>query len=129
MTTAILAMTQIECIRTALAALCLLVLALTFEAIRRTALKERYALLWIAPCLLLLLLTAFPRILDWMRDVFGMTYSSSISCVVFVSLLAVAFHFSMAISRNERNLSKIAQRCASLEARIRELEKGERNAR
>ncbi len=122
--TPILALTQLEAIRTALAALCVLVLALTFEAIRRTALKERYALLWIAPCLLLLLLTAFPRALDWMREVFGMTYASSISCVVFVSLLAVAAHFSMAVSKNERNLSKIAQRCASLEARIRELEQG-----
>ena len=123
MTTPVLALTQLGCIRLALAALCVLLLVLTFESIRRTALKERYALLWIAPCVLLLLLTAFPGVLDWMRHVFGMTYASSVSCVVFVSLLAAVFYFSRAISKTERNLSKIAQRCASLEARVRELEK------
>ena len=112
-------------IRLALAVLCMAVIVLTFESIRRTALKERYALLWMLPCLFLLLLTVFPDVLDWMHDVFGMTYASSISCVVFVSLLAAVFSLSRAISKNERALSKIAQRCTSLEARIRELEKRE----
>ena len=118
----LLALSQIGCIRLALAGLCLMVLFLTFEAIRRTALKERYALLWIAPCLLLLVLTVFPKVLNWMRSVFGMTYASSVSCVVFVALLAAVFCLSAAISKNERNLSKAAQRCATLEERIRALE-------
>ena len=112
-------------IRLVLAALCVAVIVLTFDSIRRTALKERYALLWIFPCLFLLLLTLFPGVLDWMHDIFGMTYASSVSCVIFVSLLAAVFTLSRSISKNERSLSKIAQRCASLEARIRELEKRE----
>lgn len=110
-------------IRIAIAVFVVAVLVLTFESIRRTALKERYALLWILPCLLLLVLTAFPGILDWMKHVFGMTYASSIALVTFVSLLAAVFYLSRAISKNERNVAKLAQRCASLEARIKELEK------
>lgn len=119
---AALHLSHLGCIRLTLALLCVFLLILTFESIRRTALKERYALLWFGPTLLLLLLTAFPGALDWMQRVFGMTYSSSISCVVFLSLLGAIFCFSRAISQNERNVSKLAQHCASLEARIRELE-------
>lgn len=109
-------------IRIGLSVLCLSVIAVTFESIRRTSLKERYALLWIAPCFLLLLLTAFPRVLDWMKSVFGMTYASSMACVIFVSLICAVFFLSCAISKAERGISGLAQRCAQLEARIRELE-------
>ena len=116
--------TPIGRIRLALFALCGFVLFVTFESIRRTKLKERYALLWMLPCLLLIGLTAFPQVLDWMQKTFGMTYASCMSAVVFVSLLVAMFVLSSAISANERALARIAQRCASLEARIRELEGG-----
>lgn len=122
----VFASSQFVHIRIALALFSLLILVVTFESIRRTELKERYALLWIFPCLLLLLLTVFPQILDWAKDVFGMTYASSMTVVVFVSLLTAVFHLSLAISKSERKLAKIAQRCASLEARIKELENGTR---
>ena len=117
------ALAEMTRIRFALFALAVLLIVLTFESIRRTQLKERYALLWIVPCLLLMLLTAFPRALDWMRDTFGMTYASSMSAVVFLSMMWGLFVLSRTISQNERNLAKIAQRCASLEARLREVEK------
>lgn len=121
--------TPIGRIRLALFILCGFVLFITFESIRRTKLKERYALLWVVPCLVLIGLTAFPKVLDWMQKTFGMTYASCMSAVVFVSLLVAVFVLSGAISANERALSRIAQRCASLEARIRELERGGRDAR
>ena len=120
--------TPIGRIRLALFALCGFVLFVTFESIRRTKLKERYALLWMVPCLVLIGLTAFPQVLDWMQKTFGMTYASCMSAVVFVSLLVAMFVLSSAISANERALARIAQRCASLEARIRELEGDGRNA-
>ncbi len=110
-------------IRIGLAVFCLAVIAVTFESIRKTSLKERYALLWIVPCFLLLVLTAFPRVLDWMKNVFGMTYASSMACVIFFSLVCAVFFLSCAISKAERNISRLAQKCASLEARLAELEK------
>lgn len=118
-----LAGTPMGRIRLALFILCGVVLFVTFESIRRTKLKERYALLWMLPCLLLIGLTAFPGVLDWVQRTFGMTYASCMSAVVFLSLLAAVFMLSAAISSNERALSRIAQRCASLEARLRELER------
>ena len=121
--------TPIGRIRLALFALCGLVLFVTFESIRRTKLKERYALLWMIPCLLLIALTAFPRVLDWVQVTFGMTYASCMSAVVFLSLLAAAFVLSGAISSNERALARIAQRCAMLEARLRDLEDARRDGK
>ena len=112
-------------IRLALAVLSALVVLVTFESIRRTKLKERYALLWILPCVLLVGLIAFPGVLGWMQSTFGLSYASSISAVVFVSVLVAAFVLSGAISSNERNLARIAQRCAMLEARLRALEHAE----
>lgn len=109
-------------IRIALAGLCLLLVFVTFESIRRTKLKERYALLWFLPCALLAGLVAFPDVLNWMRSAFGLTYASSVSAVVFLSLMVAAFVLSTAISTNERNLARIAQRCAMLEARLNEME-------
>ena len=106
-------------IRIALAGLCLFLVFVTFESIRRTKLKERYALLWFLPCALLAGLVAFPGVLNWMRSAFGLTYASSVSAVVFLSLMVAAFVLSTAISTNERNLARIAQRCAMLEARLR----------
>ena len=122
MTPLFAALAEMGRIRLALFVLAVLLFALTFESIRRTQLKERYALLWIVPCLLMMLLAAFPRALDWMRDTFGMTYSSSMSAVVFLSMMWGLFVLSRTISQNERNLAKIAQRCASLEARLRAME-------
>ena len=112
-------------IRFALALLCVFVVFITFESIRRTKLKERYALLWILPCVLLVGLIAFPGVLGWMQSTFGLSYASSISAVVFVSVLVAAFVLSGAISSNERNLARIAQRCAMLEARLHALEHAE----
>lgn len=119
----ILAFSQIAHIRIGLALFSFIILLITFQSIRKTDLKERYALLWILPCFLLIVLTLFPEVLDWMKNVFGMTYASSVSVVIFISLLVAVFQLSRAISKNERSISKIAQRCASLEARIKELEK------
>ena len=109
-------------IRFALGRLCLLIVFVTFESIRRTKLKERYALLWFLPCALLAGLVAFPGVLNWMWSAFGLTYASSVSAVVFLSLMVAAFVLSTAISTNERNLARIAQRCAMLEARLNEME-------
>ena len=65
---------QLTRIRAAVSAGAILLLAATFESIRRTQLKERYALLWVLPSLAILLLAFFPRALDAVRAYFGMEY-------------------------------------------------------
>lgn len=110
-------------IRLAVAMISLFIMVITFESIRWTQMKERYALLWLLPCLAILFLTAFPGVLDWLRTAFGMEYASTMAAVVFLAMMTAVFVISRYLSRNENNISRIAQRCAMLEERIRELEK------
>ena len=97
-------------------------LGATFESIRRTQLKEGYALLWILPSFLILLLACFPVILEKVYGYFGMTYASTMAAVAFAALMVAVFVICRTLSKNERNIARIAQRLALLEERLREAE-------
>lgn len=97
-------------------------LGATFESIRRTQLKEGYALLWILPSFLILLLACFPVVLEKVYRYFGMTYASTMAAVAFAALMVAVFVICRTLSKNERNIARIAQRLALLEERLREAE-------
>ncbi len=110
-------------IRVLMIFLSFIVVAITIEAIRRSHLQERYALLWVATGLIILLVAFFPRILDFFTITIGTSYLTSVVGIIFTFLLLIAFHFSIALSGYQKKQSRIAQRCAMLEERIEELEK------
>ena len=109
-------------IRAAASAGALLLLFATFESIRRTQLRERYALLWVIPSLAILFLAFFPGVLDFVRRFFGMEYGSIMAGVAFLSLMFAVFAICRTLSKNENNIARIAQRVALLEQRLREAE-------
>lgn len=115
-------MSQMSRVRAAAAAGALVVGGATFECIRRTQLRERYALLWIFPCLAILVLAFFPSLPDAIRFRFGLSYGSVFAAVAFLSLVFAMFVFSLALSRLESKLARCAQYAALLEARLRESE-------
>ncbi|MBW7909434.1 MAG: DUF2304 domain-containing protein [Kiritimatiellae bacterium] len=115
-------------IRLLMGVLSFVVLLVTFEAVRRAHLRERYALLWMSTGIILLLCALFTDVLDFFCALFGMQYVTFVVAVIFTFLLLVAFHFSIALSRLSDDRSRLAQRCARLEARIEELEKKSRRA-
>lgn len=96
---------------------------LTFESIRLTQLKEKYALLWLVPCAVLIVLTCCPSLMIEVRTRFGMEFSSQMVGVMFVAMLFAVYVISMTLSRNESKIASIAQRCAILEQRVEQLEK------
>ncbi|MFT5240389.1 MAG: hypothetical protein ACI9OU_000757 [Candidatus Promineifilaceae bacterium] len=102
--------------------LSLLVLLITWETVRSTHLKERYALLWVATAVIVLVCALFPQAVDLFRAVAGMSYVMAVVSVMFTFLLLVAFHFSITMSSMELKQSKTAQRIAILEARLLEVE-------
>ena len=108
-------------IRLVMGLLSLLVLGVTLEAIRRDQLKERYALLWVATGLMVLLCAFFPQILSFLTALLGVQYPTALVGVVFTFLLLVAFHFSIVLSGFHDNQTRIAQRCALLEERLDQL--------
>ena len=117
---------QLGRIRAAASAGAMLLLLATFESIRRTQLKERYALLWVVPSLAILLLAFFPVVLEAVRRYFGMEWGSTMAGVAFLSLLLAVFVISRTLSRNENDIARIAQYAARLEERLRRLEEERR---
>lgn len=110
-------------IRLVVASLCVYMVLLTFESIRLTQLKEKYALLWLIPCSVLIALVCFPSIMIEIRNRFGMEFSSQMVAVMFVAMLFAVYVISMTLSKNESKIAAIAQRCAVLEQRVEQLEK------
>ncbi|MCX6995748.1 MAG: DUF2304 domain-containing protein, partial [Kiritimatiellaeota bacterium] len=109
-------------IRLLMALLSLLVLIVTFEAIRRSHLQERYALMWLITGLLVLVCSAFPVLLAFITVVLDVPYVTAVVVLVFTFLVLVAFHFSLSLSDLHADRSRLAQRCAALEARLRAVE-------
>lgn len=106
----------------------ILVLLVTLEAIRSNRLQERYALLWLATALVMLLSVMFPRAVMLFRAVTGMKYETALLAVAFTFLVLVAFHFSISISFARTKQARIAQQVAILEERLRQVENLARHA-
>ncbi len=110
-------------IRIMMIILSILVIGVTVEAIRRSHLQERYAILWVTTGLIIVLTAFFPAILDFITAVLGTQYVTSVVGIVFCFLLLIAFHFSIALSGIQKKVAQVAQRCAMLETRLTELAK------
>ena len=100
-----------------------LVLIVTLEAVRRTRMRERYALLWVGTGFVILLFAIFPRsAMAWLQQLTGMQYVTAVVVVIFGFLLLVAFHISIMLSRLQDNQGRAVRRIALLEARLEALE-------
>jgi hypothetical protein len=108
----------------------LLLLVVVFELVRRKALLERYALLWLFSALVLLLLAVWRQLLSGVADAIGIYYPpSALFAVAFAFVLLLLLHFSLAVSRLTDQSKVLAQRQALLEERLREREHAEGLAR
>lgn len=99
-----------------------LVLMITLEAVRRFAMEERYALLWVFTGVILLAFAIYPDAVGWLATLTGMQYVSAITVVVFAFLLMVVFDFSLALSKLRADHRRICQHAAELELRLSRLE-------
>ena len=117
------AATQMMRIRALMGAVSVCVFFITLLAIRGYKLREKYAVLWLATAVMIILTAFFPHIVDKARVWFGMQYVTSVVAVVFTFLVLVSFHFSIALSALNDKAAATASRCAILEARIQELER------
>ncbi|MEI8121705.1 MAG: DUF2304 domain-containing protein [bacterium] len=109
--------------RMVLGFLSFVVLMITLEAVRRVAMEERYALLWVSTGIILVVFAIYPDAVGWLATLTGMQYVSAITMVVFAFLLLVAFDFSLALSQLRHDQKRISQHAAALELRVAELEK------
>ncbi len=99
------------------------VLMITLEAVRRFAMEERYALLWVFTGGILVVFAIYPDAVGWLAKLTGMQYVSAITMVVFAFLLLVAFHFSLALSGIRADQRRLCQHAAELALRVADLER------
>ena len=96
------------------------VFATVFELVRRRYLRERYALLWLAAALALLVLAAWKGLLTRIAHIMGVHLPSNAFFVIaFAFLLLLLLHFSAVVSRMSDQTRVLAQRLALLEQRER----------
>ena len=98
----------------------LLLLLVVFELIRSRRLRERYALLWLATGMVLLVLSAWRGGLNTIAGWVGVTtYPPAVLfAVAALFILLVLLHYSTVISKLSDQSTILAQRVALLEERL-----------
>ena len=103
-------------------AVSVVLLLVVFELIRSRRLRERYALLWLATGLILVVLSLWRGGLNTIARWFGVsTYPPAVLFAVgLMFVILVLLHYSTVISRLSDQNTTLAQRLALLEARVGE---------
>ncbi len=106
----------------------LLLILVVLELVRGRRLKERYALLWLATGVALLVLSAWRGGLNTIAGWLGVTgYPPAVLfAVATLFILVVLLHYSTVLSRLSDQNAILAQRLALLEEQVREQESEER---
>ncbi|WP_051323882.1 DUF2304 domain-containing protein [Candidatus Solirubrobacter pratensis] len=93
-----------------------------FELVRRRALMERYALLWLFASALLLGLAVWRNLLERIASAVGIFYApSALFVIAFGFVLVMLLHFSLSTSRLAEQNKVLAQRLGLLQQRVEEL--------
>ena len=94
------------------------------ELVRRRRLREKYALLWILTALVLLILSVRRDAVSSIATTLGVSYGPTVLFAVgALFVLVVLLHYSTVISALTDRTVTLAQKIASLEQRIEELER------
>jgi Uncharacterized conserved protein (DUF2304) len=102
----------------------ILLIVIVLELIRSRRLRERYALLWLATGIVLLVLSAWRGGLDTIAGWVGVTgYPPAVLfAVATLFILVVLLHYSTVLSRLSDQNAILAQRVALLEEQVRSQE-------
>jgi hypothetical protein len=99
-------------------------LVFVLELVRRRALMERYALLWLLASIVILVLAIWDEALGMISRQLGiLSAPNALFFVAIAFVLLLLLHFSAAMSRLTDQSKVLAQRHAMLEERLRDLER------
>jgi hypothetical protein len=91
---------------------------LILELIRRNRLQERYSVIWLLAGVGMLAFAAFPGLLEVIADVMGVRDTNvALFSVVLLLLLGLALNFSVIMSRQAAQITRLAQERAIEKAR------------
>jgi hypothetical protein len=91
---------------------------LILELIRRDRLQERYSVIWFVAGLGMLAGAAFPGLLELVADIMGVRDTNvALFSIVLLLLLGLALNFSVIMSRQAAQITRLAQERALEKAR------------
>jgi hypothetical protein len=100
------------------AVLALAFMALVLELIRRNLLQERFSVVWFVAGLGMLVGAAFPGLLSLVADAMGVRDTNvALFSIVLLFLLGLALNFSVTMSRQAAQITRLAQEQALEKAR------------
>ena len=83
--------------------------------VRRQVLRAKYSLLWVTVGFSLLVVAAWPALLDLIADSLGVSYQPALFLMLAVAfLLIIVVHFSFELSRLESRVRTLAEEIALL---------------
>ena len=98
---------------------------LILELIRRDRLQERYSVIWFVAGLGMLAGAAFPGLLELVADVMGVRDTNvALFSIVLLLLLGLALNFSVIMSRQAAQITRLAQERALEKARRKQAGRG-----
>ncbi|HEV7482569.1 MAG TPA: DUF2304 domain-containing protein [Solirubrobacterales bacterium] len=96
---------------------------LILDLIRRNRLQERYSVIWLLAGVGMLAFAAFPGLLELVADVMGVRDTNvALFSVVLLLLLGLALNFSVIMSRQAAQITRLAQERALEKARAQAAE-------
>ncbi len=107
--------------RAILAVLGLALMSLTFECVRRSRLRARYAVLWMFTGAVIVVCAIFRSVPGLLAKLLQCTFLDAASLIIFLFTMLVMFNLTIAISRVQADEQKTARRCALLEAELESL--------
>ena len=105
------------------AVIAVIFVAMILELIRRHRLQERYSVIWLLAGVGMLAGAAFPGLLELAADAMGVRDTNvALFSIVLLLLLGLALNFSVIVSRQAEQITRLAQERALEQARSDEAE-------
>jgi hypothetical protein len=111
------------------AVIALAFMAFILDMIRRDRLQERYSVVWLVAGIGMLAGAAFPGLLELVANILGVRDTNvALFSIVLLLLLGLALNFSVLMSRQADQITRLAQELALEKARAQRLNGGEPTA-
>jgi hypothetical protein len=108
----------------------LVIMFVILELVRRRALKERYAILWLVLAIILVVLSLWSSLLEKIADLLNIYYAPSILfSLSLLFIFAIMIHFSVVLSKHSKGYQKMAQRISILEEKLQQSNQEETDQR
>lgn len=97
----------------------LILLCAIIYLIRKGLLKSGYSILWFLTTGVIFLISLSGNLLLWFSDIIGVFYApSAVFSVLIVTIIVIIIHFSVVLTKHERQITKLAQENTLLKEKL-----------